>query len=89
MTIKAAVHKLVPAGLLDLTDERVTRHAGALVQIVQPPGCPRNGTFGMVYVQTLDGEFIGLVNKASLQATGERAPVRDRVAEARERAFAR
>jgi hypothetical protein len=79
-----AVYRLEPAGLMDRTDARVTRHAGAEVHKVQPAGCPRNGTMGMVYVQTVEGEFIGLVSKASLVKTGKVAPVRDRAAEARE-----
>jgi hypothetical protein len=58
---------LQPAGLLDLTDSRVARHAGATVIKVQPHGCPKNGTMRMCYVERVDtGEFIGLVNLASL-----------------------
>ena len=79
-----AVFRLEPAGLLDTTSARVMKHAGAEVQKIQPFGCPKNGTMGQVYVQTVEGEFIGLVNKASLVKTGKTAPVRDRAAEARE-----
>jgi hypothetical protein len=75
---------LEPAGLLDRTDARVTKHAGAEVHKIQPHGCPPNGTMGQIYVQTLDGEFIGLVSKHSLVKTGKTAPVRDRAAEARD-----
>lgn len=60
-------YKLVPAGLLDRMDARVMKHDGALVRKVQPHGCPRNGTMGMVYVERVDTcEFIGLVNQSSL-----------------------
>ena len=80
------VYTLEPSGLMDRGDARVTRHAGKLVHKVQPVGCPRNGTMGMVYVQVADtGEFIGLVSKNSLVPTGLRRPVRDQAAEARER----
>jgi hypothetical protein len=79
-----AVYRLEPAGLMDRTDKRVTAHAGKEVHVVQPHGCPKNGTLGMVFTQTLDGEFIGLVSKASLVKTGKVAPVRDMAAEARE-----
>jgi hypothetical protein len=83
-TKKSRVYRLEPAGLLDRTDARVMAHAGAEVQKTQPYGCPKNGTMGMVYVQTLDGEFIGLVSKHSLKQTAKTAVVRDRAAEARE-----
>jgi len=80
-----AVFRLEPAGLMDRTDGRVMKHAGAEVHKIQPHGCPPNGTMGMVYVQVADsGEFIGLVSKHSLVKTGKTAPVRDRAAEARE-----
>ena len=78
------VYRLEPAGLLDKTDPRVMHYAGAEVQMVQPPGTPKNGTMGQTYVQTVEGVFIGLVNKASLVKTGRTAPVRDLAAEARE-----
>lgn len=66
--MSAATYTLTPAGLLDTTDPRVTRHAGAEVRKVQPHGCPRNGTMRMAYVERVDtGEFVGLVNLASLE----------------------
>ncbi len=84
--MKKAIYTLQPAGLLDRGDPRVTAYAGAEVQKVQPYGCPRNGTMGMVYVQEAEsGEFIGLVSEASLHRTGRTAEVRDRAAEARNR----
>lgn len=82
---KRRVYRLGPQGLLDTTSERVMAYAGAEVQKVQPHGTPRNGTMRQCYVQTLDGEFVGMVNEASLKATAKTAPVRDRAAEARER----
>lgn len=83
---QAQVYRLEPAGLLDRTDPRVTSRAGAEVQVIQPVGCPRNGTMGMTYVQDAhSGEFIGLVSKASLVKTGRKALVRDLAAEARDR----
>jgi len=82
----AASYTLRPAGLADRGCKRVTAHAGAEVQKVQPPGCPANGTMRMCYVQRADsGEFIGLVNEASLIPTGRHAPLRDLAAEARAR----
>jgi hypothetical protein len=62
---------LSPVGLLDITDSRVTAHTGHRVEIVQPFGCPRNGTMNMAYVDCITcGDhprmFIGLVNIASL-----------------------
>ena len=85
-TTNRRVYRLEPQGLLDLADRRVMHHAGTEVHIVQPHGCPRNGTMGQTYVQNVDtGEFIGLVNQASLVKTNRTAPVRDLAAEARER----
>jgi hypothetical protein len=79
------IYKLEPAGLLDRTDARVIPHAGSEVHVVQPYGCPRNGTMGMTYVQVADsGQFIGLVSQASLVKTNRTAPVRDLAAEARD-----
>lgn len=63
---------LQPAGLLDITDKRVTDHTSHVVELTQPYGCPKNGTMGMAYVNCLTcnpGEatvFVGLVNLASL-----------------------
>lgn len=85
MSKNKAVYKLEPAGLLDRISARVMTFEHYEVQIVQPAGCPRNGTMGQVYVQVAQtGEFIGMVNKSSLVRTGRTAPVRDRAAEARD-----
>lgn len=40
---------------------------GTLVQKTQPAGCPKNGTMKHCYVQTLEGEFLGLVHQNSLR----------------------
>jgi hypothetical protein len=43
---------------------------GTRVRVVQPYGCPRNGTMGMCYVDNDEtGEFIGLVCVNSLDKT--------------------
>ncbi len=43
---------------------------GDVVVKVQPHGCPRNGTMGQCYVGHPEtGDFIGMVNLASLQPT--------------------
>jgi hypothetical protein len=80
-----ATYKLAPAGLMDIMDKRVTAHRGKEVHIVQPHGCPKNGTMGQVFVQAAEtGEFIGLVSKHSLQRTRRILAVRDLAAEARD-----
>lgn len=85
MAKNARVYVLEPAGLLDLTEPRIMAHKGVEVQKVQPFGCPRNGTMRMCYVQVAEtGEFIGMVNEASLRRTSKTAPVRDLAAEARD-----
>ena len=58
-------YTLKPAGLFDPADPRVTRHAGAEVRKVERFGRPPSG---MTYVERVDtGEFLGLVNLASLE----------------------
>jgi hypothetical protein len=84
MTAKnSRIYLLEPAGLLDRGETRISQHKGVEVQKVQPHGCPKNGTMGMVYVQVADtGQFIGLVSKHSLVATTKMRPLRDLAAEA-------
>lgn len=52
-----------PVGLFDLCDTRVTAHTGHTAKVVQPFGCPKNGTMGHMYVDcvTCDNEFVGLI----------------------------
>ncbi|MGH2903064.1 MAG: hypothetical protein ACRDK7_05690 [Solirubrobacteraceae bacterium] len=84
------VYTLTPRGVLDQTDSRVTRHAGAEVQKVQPHGTPPNGLMGMCFVQLADsGELIGQVSERSLTPTARRLVPRDLAREARERRGAR
>lgn len=61
--------KLVPTGLFDLCDNRVMAHKDHRVIVVQPSGCPRNGTMGHMYVdcETCGGKFVGLVLISSFQ----------------------
>jgi len=40
---------------------------GTLQRVIQPPNTPANGTMGMCYTETLTGQFVGLVNIASLE----------------------
>lgn len=40
---------------------------GTRLRVIQPKGCPKNGTMGMAYTETLDGRFVGLVCVNSLQ----------------------
>lgn len=57
---------LYKLAIMDL-DSRVMPHTGHQVEVTQPYGCPRNGTFGHMYVNCLtcsEGErvfFLGLV----------------------------
>lgn len=61
------VYVLSPVGL-DAWDPRVLPFRGLHVRKTQPHGCPRNGTMGHCYVETVGGEFIGLVLLAGLGA---------------------
>jgi hypothetical protein len=84
------VYTLTPRGLLDRGDPRITRHAGADVQKVQPHGTPRNGVMGMCFVQLADsGELIGQISESSLTPTARRQVPRDLAQEAREHRSAR
>ncbi len=68
-----SVYELSPVGLFDVASARVRPYIGKKVRVVQPHGCPRNGTFGHCYVETAadgddpGGEFIGLVLASSLE----------------------
>jgi hypothetical protein len=52
--------------LLDQMSENTEGLQSARVRVIQPHGCPRNGTMGMGYVELLDGTFVGLVCRGSL-----------------------
>lgn len=60
---------------------------GTLVQKTQPTGCPKNGTMNHCYVQTLEGEFLGLVHVNSLRPANKRDVAK--AAETAEQAVAR
>lgn len=90
MPTATPVYTLIPSGLLDRGTPRITRHTGADVQKVQPPGTPRNGVMRMCFVQLADsGEFIGQVSESSLTPTGRKRVPRDLAREAREHRSAR
>jgi hypothetical protein len=40
---------------------------GMKLRVIQPYGCPKNGTMGMCYVEELNGDFVGLVCINSLE----------------------
>jgi len=48
--------------------------AETVVRIVQPYGCPKNGTMGQCYVETLGGKFIGMVCVSSVSDKPGTAP---------------
>lgn len=58
-------------------DSRVIPHTGHQVEVTQPFGCPKNGTFGHCYVNCLtcsEGErvfFLGLVCLGSMYKPNE------------------
>ena len=62
---KGTVCRYDPA-LLDRIDGRTGLQPGAIVRVCHPYGCPKPGTMGHAHVETLDGDFIGLVQCASL-----------------------
>jgi hypothetical protein len=62
---KGTVCEYQPA-LLDRIDGRTSLQPGDIVRVCHPYGCPKPGTMGHAHVETLDGDFIGLVQVASL-----------------------
>jgi hypothetical protein len=61
-----SLYILRPVGI-DAWTSRVSCWSDYIVRVVQPYGCPKNGTMGHCFVETRTGEFIGLVLVASLQ----------------------
>jgi len=60
------------ACLIDIADRRANTPAnGTLVRVCHPHGCPPPNTMGHCHVETLDGEFIGLVACNSLMLAGK------------------
>ena len=55
-----------PVGL-DIYDARTNLLPGQVVRVCHPHGCPKPNTMGHCHVETLDGQFVGLVLVASLQ----------------------
>jgi len=39
---------------------------GAILRVINKHGCPKANTMGMCYVETMDGEFMGMVCTNSL-----------------------
>lgn len=52
---------------LDHVDSRTKAKKGDIVRVVNMPGCPKANTFGHCYIETLDGEFLGMVSTNSLR----------------------
>lgn len=63
---KGSVYRF-EACLLDVADRRSNTPAnGTLVRVCHPYGCPPPNTMNHCHVETLGGQFIGLVCCASL-----------------------
>ena len=57
--------------MLDKIDVRTDLQDGETVRVIQPFGCPRNGTMGHTFVQRMDGTWGGLVHCNSLHTKAE------------------
>jgi hypothetical protein len=57
--------------MLDKIDGRTDLQDGETVRVIQPFGCPRNGTMGHTFVQRMDGTWGGLVHCNSLHTKAE------------------
>ena len=55
------------ASAWDIIDrQKYTPEDGTIVRVCQPFGCPKNNTMGQCYIETLEGEFLGMVSTNSL-----------------------
>ncbi len=55
----------------DIIDARSNTPAnGTKVRVIHPPGCPPPNVMGHCHVESMEGEFIGLVATASLKPWG-------------------
>jgi hypothetical protein len=59
-------YRFEPVGM-DIWDSRALVEPGTLVKVVNLYGCPRANTMGHCHIQTLGGEFAGLVLCNSLR----------------------
>lgn len=63
---KGSIWKYRPS-YWDKVDPTFYLEPNALVRVMQPHGCPKNGTMGHCYVEDFEsGEFLGLVHINSL-----------------------
>ena len=51
---------------IDQYDKRNDAGEGQHVRVINMPGCPRANTMGHCHIESLDGEFLGMVHVASL-----------------------
>jgi hypothetical protein len=66
--------------LLDRVDGRTGLVPGTIVKVIQPYGCPKNGTMGHTYVGDAEtGKFIGLVCCNSLYPMSDAQLVADAI----------
>jgi hypothetical protein len=54
------------ASFWEMADAKHGTPSGTLVRVVHPRGCPPPNMMGHAHIETLEGEFIGLVHTASL-----------------------
>jgi len=78
-----SIRILYKLAIMDL-DSRVMPHKGHQVEVVQPSGCPKNGTMGHCYVNCLTcgnisgrTEFVGLVCLGSMYKPNEPVEIID------------
>jgi len=61
------LYQFKPTGLDLVCSNTSSLPYGTRLRVIQPRNTPANGTMGMCYTETLAGQFIGLVNIASLE----------------------
>ena len=71
MRVRKGATYVFQACMLDVADRRSNTPAnGTVVRVCAPYGCPPPNAMGHCFVETLAGEFIGLVATASLHKKG-------------------
>lgn len=60
-----SIRKWNPVGV-DIWDSRFKLPIGTLVRVIQPQGCPKNGTMSHCYIETIDNKFLGICHINSL-----------------------
>jgi hypothetical protein len=71
MKVRAGSEYFYHPNILDLIDGRTCLKSGDVVRVVNLPGCPKANTMGHAHIESITGEFVGLVHTNSLHTKAE------------------